>query len=182
MRGESANNGLYSESDCTDEDFSSWMPDPVDANPSKSRLFLCAYMSVLSTAFPVMHYVYTHAHKCKHGAGSRDRHSSSHLAQSNLIYIPFAGAKLATYMSREPHRRVVSHACALAFLRVKLIVVSNSLSTIVCSCFMLGWTFRGLKYCQQIRHRNKHKHFILPLSFLVPAGAVPDSIKCKQRN
>ena len=36
--------------------------------------------------------------------------------------------------------------------------VSISLSTILRSRAMLGWTFRGSKYCQQIRH--KHKRFI----------------------
>ena len=99
MRGESANNGLYSESDCTDEDFSSWMPDPVDANPSKSRLFLCAYMSVLSTAFPVMHYVYTHAHKCKHGAGSR----------IDIALLTWHSQILSTYLSPEPSRQPTCH-------------------------------------------------------------------------
>ena len=38
--------------------------------------------------------------------------------------------------------------------------VSISLSTILRSRSMLGWTFRGSKYCQQIRHQNKDKRFI----------------------
>ena len=38
--------------------------------------------------------------------------------------------------------------------------VSISLSTILRSRAMLGWTFRGSKYCQLIRHQNKHKRFL----------------------
>ena len=38
--------------------------------------------------------------------------------------------------------------------------VSISLSTILRSRSMLGWTFRGSKYCQQIRHQSKDKRFL----------------------
>ena len=38
--------------------------------------------------------------------------------------------------------------------------VSISLSTILRSRALLGWTFRGSKYCQLIRHENKLKRFL----------------------
>ena len=37
--------------------------------------------------------------------------------------------------------------------------ISISLSTILCSRFSLGWTYRGSKYCQLIRSQNKLKRF-----------------------
>ena len=37
--------------------------------------------------------------------------------------------------------------------------VSISLTTIVCSRQILGWTFRGSKYCQLIRTENRWKRF-----------------------
>ena len=81
--------------------------------------FLCAYMSVLPTAFPVMHNVYTHAHKCKSGAGCR----------IDIALLTWHRHILSTYLWPEPSQQptchvshtggVVSHASALAFLRVK---------------------------------------------------------------
>ena len=38
--------------------------------------------------------------------------------------------------------------------------ISISFSTIICCRSMLGWTFRGSKYCQLIRRQNKIRRFI----------------------
>ena len=43
--------------------------------------------------------------------------------------------------------------------------VSISLSTILCSRSLLGWTYRGSKYCQLIKSQNKHKRWHLRITW-----------------
>ena len=67
-------------------------------------------------------------------------------------------------------------------VQLHVLLVSNgfdiSLSTILRSRTMLGWTFRGSKYCQLIRHANKYKRFQWAMQYLpeVFAGGFADVI------
>ncbi len=54
--------------------------------------------------------------------------------------------------------------------------VCISLSTILRSRTMLGWTFRGSKYCQLIRHVNKFKRFLWGMRYL------PEALACGFEN
>ena len=67
-------------------------------------------------------------------------------------------------------------------VQLHVLLVSNgfdiNLSTILRSHTMLGWTFRGSKYCQLIRHANKYKRFQWAMQYLpeVLAGGFADVI------
>ena len=56
--------------------------------------------------------------------------------------------------------------------------ISISMSTILRSRSMLGWTFRGSKYCQLIRNENKQKRLQWAMQYLpeVRAGSFEDVI------
>ena len=62
VKGELATDGTTADSDNENQDFSLWMPDPVDADPSK-------YMYVINQAIHIcMSWCHTHMRVCIHVA------------------------------------------------------------------------------------------------------------------